>query len=521
MLRRLRTSFKKTKLRSPMRQYIYLAGLLISTDYKGRTDLSISDSLFDEMEDLVQGITDKQLYSMANVLLSKRESGQEEKDRLYSAFEAYDTYFNTTSLNYSEQVESRIKLLFPPSDGVIENEYGVTAEEMLDFYYFTYEQAQKTLDKAGEAFLAFRNITEGRTFKSEEEAFAEISKVIDPNELMESTSNTQVVHKKDVVERFGSDKAEKLLDLFVAKRHQRDFRYYSFEDNPFAEKPLVWLDEERFFLMFPSLLIDRIYKMLNDFLSGDPKFSKFKGDSIEDLTSNVFKCILGDEAKIYKKVCEKPKTDEHDLLIFFDKYVLIVEVKGSKVKAPRRDIEKSAVYLERHFFSPSGIGYAYNQAINLKEIMESNRPVTLYTDMNKETVFDARGEKILPIVVTLEQFGKIGINTSSLIKPKQGQPYPWVCCVDDLENILKIHEYLKIPPSRFIDYIKFRQKWHSHLFASDELELLEDYYAGKLKGLKKDTTYFVEPRGTSLIDKIYFESKGATYKYKYKIDGNK
>lgn len=512
--------FQKTILHSPMKQYLYLAGLLVSTDYNKNSKEILTGHSCKELEKDVQRITDKYLDSISQDLFNNRTENDDEKNNLYSAFEAFDSYFNTGLLNYTEQVEDRIKMFFLHFNSKIENIFGVNTDDMLDFYHLVFDGVQKSLDKMYDTIQSVDNYCKEESFISKKDAKCQSQKFAESIGLIDAFSKVNTISKNEIVSKFGTSKATKLLELFVVERNSKSFRYYAFDNNPFVEKPLVWINQDRFFVTYPAFLLNQIYVLLNNCLVNDPKFVKFKGDMVESLTASIFQKLLGNNAKIFKNVCEKPGTDEHDLLILLNKYIFIVEVKGSKVKTPRKNLEKSAIYLKEHFFGPSGIGYAYNQAIKLKEFFDGNSKVNIYVDMDKAMSLDVSNKKILPIVITLEQFGKIEINTSTMIKPKKGQPYPWVCCIDDLENIQKVNEYLEISPEKFINYLEFRKKWHRNIFASDELELLEDFYANKLKGMKKDTNYFFEPRGKSLVDKIYFEKHGAIYQYDYKKSSN-
>ena len=48
------------------------------------------------------------------------------------------------------------------------------------------------------------------------------------------------------------------------------------------------------------------------------------------------------------------------------------------------------------------------------------------------------------MVLTLNQFGSIAINMSMILEKSPAQPYPWVCNLHDLENIIEIIQYMKI-----------------------------------------------------------------------------
>ena len=75
--------------------------------------------------------------------------------------------------------------------------------------------------------------------------------------------------------------------------------------------------------------------------------------------------------------------------------------------------------------------YNYMKTVNPQEIniCEKNKKFVVENVSNK---------KILPIVLTLNQFGGLAVNTSMILKKEDNQPYPWVCNWHDLENIIEI-----------------------------------------------------------------------------------
>ena len=190
-----------------------------------------------------------------------------------------------------------------------------------------------------------------------------------------------------------------------------------------------------------------------------------------------------------------------------------MEVKASKVREPFFNPEKAFKRIHDHFHSDSGIGGAYKQAIILKKHLESNNIVTLYENKTQPFTLDNISHKtILPIVLTLNQFGGLAVNTSLILEKEDEQPYPWVCNLPDFETINAITKYLGKSPERFIEYIVWRIQHHTHIVSSDELDVIEGYYLDKkVKTVGKDTDIFFSPNGPSLCDKIYFEKKGLTY----------
>ena len=193
-----------------------------------------------------------------------------------------------------------------------------------------------------------------------------------------------------------------------------------------------------------------------------------------------------------------------------EKKVLEMRQAGMKIRedcAFRIPMNFSAIFIA------SGIGGAYEQAIILKKFIEDKQDAVLYENKNKKfTIQDVATKRILPIVLTLNQFGGLAVNTSLILEKEESQPYPWVCNWHDLENIIEILKYLNKEPEDFIDYIIWRIESHPNVLSSDELNVIEGYFMNS-QARKQNGAIFFPANGPSLIDKIYFEKHAIPYEY--------
>ncbi len=245
------------------------------------------------------------------------------------------------------------------------------------------------------------------------------------------------------------------------------------------------------------------------------KYKKVKAETVEIQFLKYFKDIFGDDAYYHTSVCEERGTKEHDILVEFHDYILIAEVKASKVREPFFNPEKAYKRIQDHFNSDTGIGGAYEQAIILKKFIEGKKDAVLFENKNKKFLIENSSEKtILPIVLTLNQFGGLAVNMTLLLEKDEEQPYPWVCNWHDFENIIEILRYLNKTAQDFIDYLIWRIENHPNTLSSDELDVIEGYFLNPQvkKNIKKSAVFF-PPNGPSLIDKIYFEKQGVPYEY--------
>ncbi len=516
--------FNKTNLTSPQKQYTYLAGLLMSTDDKSNAHIMRDEEsgIYNELENDVQEITLEYAKTFLNI---DPTSNSDEIKRNLVSMDAFTSYFDTGILRYAEQTINLIKILYSPFDSELDNLTGLRTEDYISFYQLVcdeFENAMSSSKYAINSIKEFLNSLNPYAVDVEKEyerlmSFAQGSASINLQNTMDSLNTIKASKIQDI---FGKEKGTKLLDNFGLYRESRDFLYYNGK-NPFAECPLCWIDEgETLFIVHPQFLLNAIYNRITEVLENPQnkfadKYKKVKGEIVENQFLGYLNSIFGDEAIYHTSVCEERGTKEHDILIEFNDYILIAEVKASKVREPFFNPQKAYKRITDHFHSDSGIGGAYAQAIALKRLIEGQEDIVLYENKNSKFHIQNISQKtILPLVLTLNQFGGLAVNTSLILEKDVDEPYPWVCNWHDFENILEVLEYLHKGAQDFIDYLVWRVKNHANVLSSDELDVIEGYFLDpQLKESIKSTAAFFPPNGPSLIDKLYFEKHGIPYEY--------
>lgn len=514
--------FNKTNLISPQKQYTYLAGLLMSTNDKsnGHVVRDENAEIYNDLEKDVQEIT---LEYIKTFLDFDQTSDSDDVKRNLVSMEAFTSYFDTGILRYPEQTIALIRELYSGFDSELETLTGLITEDFIAFYQLicdTFEETMNASTYAVNDIKKFLNSLNPYAVDVEREyermmAFAQGLAGVN---LQNAMDNLNVIKVSKVKEKFGKKKGEILLNIFGLHRKETDFLYYNGR-NPFAEHPLCWIDdEETLFIVHPQFVLNAAYNYITDTLeksqnSFADKYKKVKAETVEKLFLNILKDIFGEQAKYHTRVCEERGTKEHDILIEFNDYLLIAEVKASKVREPFFNPEKGYKRIRDHFNSDSGIGGAYEQAIILKKFIEDKENVVLYENKNKKfEIQNVATKKILPIVLTLNQFGGLAVNTSLILEKEDSQPYPWVCNWHDFENIIEILRYLNKEPNDFIDYIVWRIENHPNVLSSDELDIIEGHFIDSKVSEANGAVYF-PANGPSLIDKIYFEKHGIPYEY--------
>lgn len=516
--------FNKTDLMSPQKQYLYLAGLLMSTDDLSNGTTYINSSDFQSIEASVQEITSQYMLGFINIDDDVSAKNPEEFKRNLISAEAFTSYFDMGILRYDEQTECLIKNLYAAFDAELESITSLNTNDFLNFYRFVEESFKNSFNRPKQTmediFSQLENLTPN--IGDIEEKYKELLNLSSGdscNSLQENINNMGTVTVTDIVSRFGELKGKALIKAFCLDRRERDFKFYN-ESNPFVLQPLCRLNENTLFIVHPQFLLNAIFDYITNALEAPnnafaERYKRVKAETVEKLFVNYLKSALGETAKYHTSVCEEKGTKEHDIVVEIGNYIIVAEVKATKVREPFFNPKKAYARVHDHFHSDSGIGGAYKQAITLKKLIEANENVTLFENKVNEFQIESISKKtILPMVLTLNQFGSLAVNTSPLLEKEDGQPYPWVCNLYDFENIIEVNKYLGKTPSDFLDYVIWRIENHRNIFSSDELDVLEVYYMNDIlkEGVKSDAI-IIAPDGPSLIDKIYFEKHGIPYDF--------
>lgn len=397
--------FKQTDLPSPMREYLYLCGLMLSTDYDETRKIQLSASVFKELERLVNDIAGEYLAIHVKPIVDG-SALPEAASRLSVSYAAFSSYFDTGKLNFTEQTTSKVEKLFSQFDPYFLDKLSLTTKDLIDIYKTICILDERTIDdffgflsglqsKANEFESEIIATGMGRDADSESLLRLLGERISADSRFMAKLTDVHTVKKEALLQKFDSEKIEAFLQLFSTRRGRKNFQYYT-DDNPLIRKPLVEIEDGKYFVTFQAWLAEAIYDLLNETISRIDSFAGKKGEAVEKMAFDLLQRAFGDKAKYYRNVCEAPKTNEHDLLIVYENYVLIVEIKGSKIRPPAFNPEKSYKAIKDHFSGPSGIGGAYKQAIKLKKLVESSPSVTLYASRKNPFTISASGKKNPP-----------------------------------------------------------------------------------------------------------------------------
>ena len=263
--------FNKTNLMSPQKQYIYLAGLLMSTADNSNDTTNYSEDFLVELEKLIQDITFEYIENFMKIDEYINLKDNENIKRNLVSMEAFTSYFDTGILRYPEQTITLIRKLYSPFDKELNEINGLSTEDYIAFYQLiedVYSDAMGASKQAVTGLQKFLNSLNphAKDIEKEFERLMEYAQGASRDGFQEAIEGLNTVRATRVYEVFGNEKGTTLLDIFGLYRKQREFSFYN-EKNPFAESPLCWIGGgESLFIIHPHFLLNAIFEYITKIL---------------------------------------------------------------------------------------------------------------------------------------------------------------------------------------------------------------------------------------------------------------
>jgi hypothetical protein len=386
----------------------------------------------------------------------------------------------------TEQIRERIRRYVFPFDDELKSSLGLSATEATGITTWISDTLQETVDR-GQLLsreeeplrhdLMDEAIKKGwgrKRVREEAEDRGLVSKI---ESILENLNSMFKVSKGDLSKRFGEKTATAYWTLFTAIRGEvADFVYFT-QNNVAEEKPLFLLDEQ--LAMCPSIhnVFVAVLAQCERCLQLGSKRESYlrKRDKLLEAEAKTnFSKLFRSGSTILSEVYQGADlSNEHDILIKWQRNLFVVEAKASPPIEPFRDPEKAFTRLQRHFQSDRGIQKAYDQANRVRSQIASGSVVSFY-DRQRKLVLQVgpkEVDQVYCICVTRDSFGALAVDLSLLLKKNEDDPFPWAVNVPDLENLIDAWTYFGWGPDKFCEYLQYREKLHGKVFTTDELEI--------------------------------------------------
>lgn len=515
------TSELYSQLQSPMKQALYLIDVYYSIGYNiGKEKLTKAkidkiSHLLDEME---------MAYFASIAFPNNGDIFHDDRDeKLDVALSTFLNCFSNARLCYEEQTLDRIIRYFKPYDTWINSKYGFCVDDAIKFIlHIRHLNNSKFTEiiRKGSKYAFYAHHPE--EWKKLTDKF--VNRGLEPNEwasqpelkgltdFIRTNLGEICIHTREEVEEvdLANDVKQKLLDFFLYDKIEAEKKgtiYYA--DSHLSEsKPLFCVDNQ---IVCPinKFLLEALYNRLSADLQRNVSKYKQKVDyAFEEKVRDVFHSFFPQATKIFTNY-SVDGVSENDLLIGCGEIWLVVEIKNSGFRPPMRDPIKAFDKIQTDFNKSVQLGY--DQCKRVEDILVSGSNVEVRSTDTKKLLYKVNSKNISavwPIVVTDFKYGPIQIDLSKLLKKEEDYIFPWSVCLDDLESFLLAMKksFRGIAPTRFVEFLDYRERFHGHVGCFDELELCGWYLCNREQFkhcAAVDTMVFTNPCMSEIFDAYY------------------
>jgi len=270
-------------------------------------------------------------------------------------------------------------------------------------------------------------------------------------------------------------------------------------------KPIIKLDEERYFVPIGYLLSEAVYETPFYWMQDDENYSdkagKNRGLTGENLAYNLLQNIFGKQRTFGSvKISSKKGQDDTDIdvLCILGSKALCVQVKSKKLTLLSRTGNDKQ--LQEDF--QGAAQDAYNQClISRKRILEGQ---SRFFDKNhNEITLSEEIDDVYLIAITTENYPSLTHQADVMLEKDESDPYPLIATVFDLELII---QYLP-DPYDFLYYIKQRTSLMEYFKAGEEIIFLGYHLDQKLWKQPRSDLLMILPDFGQLIDRNYYPQK--------------
>lgn len=507
----IRKGTGQVKLKSPVRQVMYLISLYHATAMDGKELYMAESKEHKKIIRLLNKIETGYIYQPEK---EKRDGiSKEEFDRIrITTGTLMNFYFNAT-LSYVEQDIERIKRTFIHHKEYILKETGIALSEYIEFFLLLTKMEIERL--------------RGFDEKNWVEKDPVIKKVLHERGLnrltqLEKLHVVDFVDKKmysaaipmqDIFEKMDQHKAKQLIVNFTLLRKENsDYLYYT-DECPLLKKPIIIMDGHSMLMPYSKQLINAIYDYLYQ-LCDDPntsgrKISERRDLYLEDKTAEVFEDFF-DPSAIFQRSYYL-NGEEKDLLILNERTAYIIECKAHKQRAPLRNADKAYDRINDDF--QRSIGKAYEQANTVEQLLLHKESFTIKNKQNKTimTINPIDYDEVFVILVTQERLGQIQCDLGLLLQVKEDFPYPWSVCINDLESFLITLKRKDRATQQFENFLLLREQLHERLASYDELEVCSYFLFDNeafAKNCNNSGFFYSQPDIDQFFDLLYYVGFG-------------
>lgn len=505
----VRQATGQIKLRSPVRQLMYLISLYHATEIGG-TALYAAGT--DDHRKIIRLLNEiEKGYSYESERHKKGGLSQEAFNYMLITKGTFLNYYLNATLSYVEQDIERIKLTFQHHKDYILSETGLELNDYIDFYIL----------------LTDMELERVKSYQTEENDDP-VLRLLKMGKSFSSLSDNQKIHLLDFTDKkvfniaipmteiyklMNREKANLLMAHFTLLRNENPEYLYYTDECPYLRRPILIMDGESILMIYSKQLINAIYDFLYDVCNNQNapgrKISERRDLYLEGKTAEIFSDFFGPEAAYHRSYYVNG--NEKDLLILHNRIAYVIECKAHKQRAPLRDPVKAYDRIKDDF--EKSIGKGYSQASEVETLFLGSEPFELKHKSKKflATLNPSDYDEVFTIVVTQERLGQIQCDLGLLLEIPEESPYPWAVSLNDLESFMITLKRKENPSQGFIEFLLARELLHGRVVSYDELELCAYFLFDNenfVKKCAKDGIFLSKPDVNQFFDLFYHTGFG-------------
>ncbi|SDD66148.1 hypothetical protein [Pedobacter soli] len=504
----VRQSTGQIKLRSPVRQLMYLVSLYHATEIGGRALYAAGT---DDHKAIIRLLNEiEKGYGYEAERTKKGEMSQEEFNHMLTTKSTFLNYYLNATLSYMEQDIERIKRTFQYHKEFIFLETGLALNDYTDF------------------FILLTNMEIGRGKRYMEDEDDPVLRSLKLGKRFNSLSESQKIHLLDLTDRkvfnmaipiaeiyklADPEKAKLFLAYFTLLRNEnKDYLYYT-DKCPYLSKPILIMDGESILMIYSKQLINAIYDFLYEVCNRPNapgrKISERRDLYLEEKTTEVFRDFFDSGANFYRGYYVNG--NEKDLLILHNRIAYVIECKAQRQRQPLRDPVRAYDRIKDDFQKSIGNGYSQAREVETLFLGQEVFKIKNKSKQTIATINPADFDEVFTIVVTQERLGQIQCDLGLLLQLPLDCPYPWAVCINDLESFLITLKRKDDHIQGFKEFLLSRELLHERVFCYDELELCAYFLFDNENFIKmclKDGIFFSQPDVNKFFDLFYYKGFG-------------
>jgi len=275
--------------------------------------------------------------------------------------------------------------------------------------------------------------------------------------------------------------------------------------NWFNAKPIIQLDEERYFVPISFSVFEAVYESPFYWMWEDKTYrdtlAENRGKTGEEITYDFLSQVFNKNRtfKSVKITTQKGKDDtDIDILCVLGSKALIVQVKSKKLTELSR--AGNDEQLQKDF--QGAVQDAYEQGlISRQKILD--RSAKFFDEKGNEIQLSEEIDDVYIMGITAENFPSLTHQANVMLDKKDNEPFPIFSTIFDLE--LMVH-YLN-DPYDFLYYIKQRTSLMEYFKADEEIVFLGYHLDQKLWKIPKSDFVAIDTDFGQLIDRNYYPLK--------------